>query len=608
MRLSWIGLYILPSFLCFALLFIKAKVKKTILLTFLNYGLSTALFLLALFTPYITKEVYLEYPHIVSIPGSLSYLNRYYIFIIIIWVIYYFLKDYQKSYFEERVRIRYFLLGIMIYALGGIIFAFLLPTVRGMNYSADISCFFSLPWLFLTIYSISRYHLIGLRFAFKKISLITFGGALGFILIYFSSILMRDYYRIVLAERWYILPIILSAIVGFFYHYFVKLVIALKEEEFSKEKFEYRESLRKGVEKIRNSHNVDEILWKFISGMKNAFNPLYISLFIYQDDLKKYIYKAGTSAKDYNFKKKSYFFKEDSLILSLEKEKEIIDRGNLRYLMDHGNLPYEEKNQKEKLLNALEEMGCFLCLPIFHKNRLFGFILLGERLSKPFTYNKEDLELFTDLISYTEESIKTALLREENLSLVLKSLQALIQSVEAKDPYTGGHSSRVADISNLIGERLEDELEDIPSALVSLRRSALLHDIGKIGIPDNILNKFERLTPNEFEVVKEHPQKGITLINSLKEWLGEDIIKGILQHHENYDGSGYPKGIKGRRIHIFGRIIRVVDTFDALITDRPYRPAFEKKEAIKQIKDFQNIFFDPLVVEKLVNLYEVGKI
>jgi HD-GYP domain-containing protein (c-di-GMP phosphodiesterase class II) len=187
-------------------------------------------------------------------------------------------------------------------------------------------------------------------------------------------------------------------------------------------------------------------------------------------------------------------------------------------------------------------------------------------------------------------------------------MQAMVQSVEAKDQYTGGHSSRVAEISYLLGQELQDEMVHIPNALVGLKRAALLHDVGKIGIPESILNKIDSLTAEEFEIIKTHPQKGVELIGSLKKWLGDDIILGILHHHENFNGSGYPIGEKGERIHIYGRIIRVADAFDALTTDRPYRPAFTKKEVIEELKRMVNTHFDPKIIEKFMVLCKKKKI
>ena len=150
----------------------------------------------------------------------------------------------------------------------------------------------------------------------------------------------------------------------------------------------------------------------------------------------------------------------------------------------------------------------------------------------------------------------------------------LAAAIDAKDPYTRGHSERVKDYTMVIGRSLGFSAAE----LERLEIAALLHDVGKIGIDDRILRN-RIYTPDEFEIMKTHPDKGAAILAQIEQL--RDIIPGMRAHHENYDGSGYPQGLKGEEIPLLGRVITVADTFDAMTTDRPYQKAFTLEFAFK---------------------------
>ncbi len=191
---------------------------------------------------------------------------------------------------------------------------------------------------------------------------------------------------------------------------------------------------------------------------------------------------------------------------------------------------------------------------------------------------------------------------EENRQLFLGIVKALAAAIDGKDPYTRGHSERVARFSVAIAERMNlprDEIE-------KLRVSALLHDVGKIGIDDNILKKPGHLTPEEFEIMKQHPQKGYKIMSQIPAM--KEFLPGMYMHHEMIDGGGYPQGLKGDEIPMQARIISVADTFDAMTTDRPYQKGMKVEDAVARIKSFVGTRYDGRVVAALVEACEVGQI
>ena len=190
----------------------------------------------------------------------------------------------------------------------------------------------------------------------------------------------------------------------------------------------------------------------------------------------------------------------------------------------------------------------------------------------------------------------------ENRELFVGTVKALAAAIDGKDKYTRGHSERVARISLGIGKQLnlpEDELE-------TLRISALLHDVGKIAIDDNILKKPAALTDSEFEVMKTHPQKGFKIMSQIPAM--KDFLPGMYMHHEMVNGKGYPQGLSDKEIPLQAKIVSVADTFDAMTIDRPYQKGMLLPDAIERIKGFVGSRYDAKVVDALVRGCEAGEI
>ncbi len=204
--------------------------------------------------------------------------------------------------------------------------------------------------------------------------------------------------------------------------------------------------------------------------------------------------------------------------------------------------------------------------------------------------------LMTDEISNYILSLKKA--AEANKQLFLNSIKMLVAAIDAKDPYTKGHSERVMAYSVITARYLnftEEEIEKVEIA-------ALLHDVGKIGIDDSILRKPGTLTPSEYEIMKTHPEKGAKIMSQIPQL--KDMLSGMHYHHEFWDGSGYPLKLKGEAIPIIARIIGLADTFDAMTTERPYQKAMTPQDAIQRIMQFANTRFDPKVVKAFVSAFQ----
>jgi len=212
---------------------------------------------------------------------------------------------------------------------------------------------------------------------------------------------------------------------------------------------------------------------------------------------------------------------------------------------------------------------------------------------------KDKKQITHKLSPYEEVNVlkrKIGKLSERVDRVVLESMYAFSKSMEARDYYTAEHAEEMVAIVLRIGKEIGLSKE----MLSNLERGATLHDIGKIGISDTILLKKSKLTPEEYDVIKMHPKIGAEIIRAIH--FLKDVVPVVLHHHESWDGKGYPSGLKAREIPLLARIVGIADAYQALISDRPYRKAYTKKEALEILKKEAGVHFDKDLVDILVRL------
>ncbi|MCX5705746.1 MAG: HD domain-containing protein [Candidatus Omnitrophica bacterium] len=272
---------------------------------------------------------------------------------------------------------------------------------------------------------------------------------------------------------------------------------------------------------------------------------------------------------------------------------------------------FSEELKEQFLLHNIKA-----CIPGFFRKKLIFVLFLGEKLvGQDFT--AEELGFMSILSSDIVMAIQNASLFQDldeqllkNKNLFLQTVFALSSAIEAKDLYTQGHTERVTHYSLTVATELKemDKIDglDTKRLFENLRISSLLHDIGKIGIPEAILNKKDDLTEEEREQMKKHSLIGARILSEVDEFY--EPILGVKYHHERYDGTGYPDGLKGEEIPLIARIIAIADTFDAMTTHRPYRASIPKEEAISIIHKESGRQFDPVIAEAFLSACEKGGI
>lgn len=227
-------------------------------------------------------------------------------------------------------------------------------------------------------------------------------------------------------------------------------------------------------------------------------------------------------------------------------------------------------------------------LSISHRGTV-GALALGSK-EKGY-YRSGDLKVLTTLAAYAGLLFDSDRLYQDLESLFFGTVRSMVEAIDAKDPRTRGHSERVRKHSLLIA----DGLGIVGQEAKRLELAALLHDVGKIGLPDTILNNRGELRPDQWALVKQHPQMGVAIMSPVSQ--AYDILPAIGEHHERYDGQGYPNGKAGESISLFARIISVADAFDAMTMERTYRPTFTREQALNEVKENSGRQFDPKIAE-----------
>lgn len=269
--------------------------------------------------------------------------------------------------------------------------------------------------------------------------------------------------------------------------------------------------------------------------------------------------------------------------------------ANPEYLIIHA-----DKNPLPYLLPfAKSRIKLFLILPIFLNEKLSAVIAIGRLQVK--VYSEEDITRARQMADQVAVALSNTSLIKELDQLNWGTLKALARTVDAKSSWTAGHSERVTDVALEIGA----VLGLTPKKLDNLHRGALLHDIGKIGVPVAVLDKPGKLDDEEYRMVKMHPQIGAKILEPIAAY--KEIVPIVLQHHERYDGKGYPAGLSGDAIDIGARILAVADVFDALTSDRPYREGWALERAIDLITQEAGRQFDPDVVEAFLEVMKIKK-
>lgn len=240
--------------------------------------------------------------------------------------------------------------------------------------------------------------------------------------------------------------------------------------------------------------------------------------------------------------------------------------------------------------------GQVLVQPVMRGTRVIGVLMAGDKGGDDPQVSSYDIHLLEATGGYVGAFLDNALLYSDQQATFIGTLRALTAAIDAKDRYTCGHSERVA----LLSARLAEAWGLDKATAERLHICGLVHDVGKIGVPEMVLAKPGRLTPEEFEQIKLHPGIGHLILRDIP--LLADILPAVLHHHERWDGKGYPHGLSGQQIPLYARIVGLADTFDAMSSTRSYRPAMERPQVLAELARCAGSQFDPDLVPAFLTI------
>lgn len=248
--------------------------------------------------------------------------------------------------------------------------------------------------------------------------------------------------------------------------------------------------------------------------------------------------------------------------------------------------------------SARAELGPsqLLVHPVARDAQVIGAIFAGGKLGDDPQVSSTDIKLLEAASAYLTILLDNSILYDDQHFMFIGTLEALTSAIDAKDPYTCGHSERVAELAAALAAAhgLDDE------SVERIRLAGVVHDVGKIGVPEGVLCKTGRLTDEEFAQIKQHPEIGYQILKDIPRF--EDLLPGVLYHHERFDGRGYPSKLSGENIPLMARIIGLVDAFDAMSSNRTYRSAMPRDRVMEELTDHAGSQFDPELVKSFANV------
>lgn len=579
-RACWIGWFLMVPGLQFAYYLEDENSRMAMIIGFIFYPFWFIVNFLNMFTNYIEIGAKSVYPF-VDLIGPLETPTRLVGIFLVLFMLVKAISVRRHLVGLQRQRVDLFLVGVVICAVGTgalMVGTQIAQALGGNGFDRSLSVFFSVPWVLLTYYALTRYRLFDIQLAISRgvsfIAALVMAAAVQVLLFAVLEPIVGQLPAVFLSLPPVGLLILWTPLIGRLQGYVNKLVL--------KGKYDYQTVLQQSIGGLTKTLDIDELFGFIVGVVRDTMDPKGIGFLAEQDGSFVAVQASGVDLKD--------------------GAKFLIEAGTVRWLINNPRVYAIEEREKFKsqtafndLFEVLAPFNATVVVPFTSKERLYGILVISERKSME-PYGQRDIDLLELLGNQAAIAAENAMLFTERQDMYLSVVSALAEILDTRDHYTMGHSERVAEYAIDIGR----EIGLTESEIAGLETAALLHDIGKIGIPDSILQKPEMLSNEELDVIRTHPESGAKILKPVKfPW---DIVTMVYQNHERFDGSGYPNQIAGESIHINARIVHVADSYEAMISDRPYRRALSKKSAAKELAIGSGTRFDPEVVSAMLNV------
>ena len=482
---------------------------------------------------------------------------------------------------QQRNRIRYLTIGFSITILA----VFTNFTELG-KYPIDIAAN-SVTALLIT-YAILRHQLLDIRVVIRLGLLYSITTAF-FSAIYFLSIsLVLNAFQLLTGTTVFIVSILVGTLSAFLLSPLRNLAQAWIDRIFYREKYNAELMLQRLSQTTSSLLDIEKITHLILSEIKNTLHIEHGAILI------KYVERGDFQVIAEDGEKKHFpsGFRADHPIVTWfsGQNRPLLNRD--LSLVPIFKSMWREENEE------LEKFNAEIFLPLSSKGELIGILALGKKLSfQPYTQDEQ--LIFSTLANQTAVAVENARLYDELKGAFVQTVITLANAIDIRDTYTKAHSQQIANWAAITARSLGCS----PDEINEIYLGGLLHDIGKIGIPDAILQKPSTLDEDEWKIVRTHPTLGAELISPITKLARVSPI--IKNSHERYDGSGYPQGLKGQDIPLGARIISVVDSYSAMLDKRPYKEPYDSKKIISELKRNSGKMYDPSVVEAFLTIIQV---
>ena len=363
----------------------------------------------------------------------------------------------------------------------------------------------------------------------------------------------------------------------------------LKQASIERENLQLKEviSLYTASEKINNSIYLDEIGKIFVESIQDLTKASIVALYLKDEDfnilkIQKEHFKVSPKYKP----KENQLFKKFNIELPVDEVKKVI--GDKKYYINFKKTPF---------WNDIGEVHQSIIFPLQTATNFLGILIIIS-LTPTIILSEEKIKAFKIIINESSIALENAYLFKRQEEMFFQTLNSLALTIDAKDRYTHGHSLKVTKYAEIIAKYMGLDSK----TQTSIIEGGLLHDIGKIGIPDSVLLKPGALNDVEYKIIKTHPVIGKNILEPLKKNFGK-VIDIVYHHHERFDGKGYPERLKGKEIPLEVRIITVADSFDAMTSDRAYRRGMPVEKGVEELIKNKGTQFDPEIVDIFIDCF-----
>ena len=549
----------------------------------LVYWYGIVAFLLTVFTNLVAKTAY------INESGELYYeLNPMIVFIAVPGYLLLVISFWQlvKSYLQianaaQKNRYRYFMLAISL-----IIFGTLMNFTEYGKYPLDILS--NGISAIMIAYAILRHQLLDIRLVIRIGLLYTLTTAILGIFYYLCITLVIFLFQPEQSGEILFVSLLVAILFALFFDPLRNLAQQWIDRLFYREKYNAGLMLQRLSQMTATLLDLDKITNIILTEVLNTLQIEYASMYLKNNQSGDF---RVLEQQGYFHKHTPLFRSDHPIVIWLNKYKKILTRHTLSVSPIFKSIWSDERNDLEKL-------GIELFIPLVAKEKLVGFLAIGPKKSAA-TYSKDDQLTLTTLANQTAVAVENARLYEELEETFEQTVTALANAIDVRDTYTSDHSQQIATWAAETARVLGCPHSEIES----IYWGGLLHDIGKIGIPDSILSKPTALSEEEWEIIYQHPKMGANMIAPIKKL--SHIAPIIEYSHERYDGSGYPYGVSKEEIPLGARIVAVVDSFSAMMDERTYKAPMKLSDAIDEISKNSGVLYDPEVVSaffQVINL------